>query len=495
MFSYKAFLSELKNLLSDILDDPEDEGKPTFVESNIVKRCYQIVLNTAYTYSAEEEDLRVLDEEEYDPYDGTDFYDEGTIQPEGYISFEYMQEVVNYKKTHPTHTFKTLENRFRKLRNTTQLYRWTQYVEANETKYQKYKQVADKVIEKFEEARECMLPVRDADLIRWGTHAAKEFGLKMFVGSCRKRNCLNENSVQEFRNSANVTIKKYLPSLVLNTDQIGVVIELHRMRTLSYLGEKDTYLLIQRANAVTHSVTVMPTVNLEGKLVGKFLLCLNETANEFGPIVLSQIEELERIFPFVRIVCSTSGKLTKVLIGTWIKDCFQIVPDMINADKALLFLDSWAGQWNEEVWHKNWCCSTTLERVKIPEGTTGEVQPLDTGHNSYFKYILKRLNDFIFVEEIDCIIGRCYNLVKLICLAYNQMAAPCFNALIRKAWIKAGLLDDDGQNYFQNPRDICFRTSTKCELQNCLEVPIIRCAHCQLSLCYNHFIGTPHIHV
>lgn len=134
----------------------------------------------------------------------------------------------------------------------------------------------------------------------------------------------------------------------------------------------------------------MPTISLDGRLVGKIFLCLNEASNQFGPLDQKQVEHLENIFPFVKIVCSKSGKLNKELIGVWIKDRFSIYPLSEAKKKHLLLLESWAGQWNSDSWKQNWPSQINLKKVKIPEGTTGECQPLDTGFNSYLKYILKR---------------------------------------------------------------------------------------------------------
>ena len=51
----------------------------------------------------------------------------------------------------------------------------------------------------------------------------------------------------------------------------------------------------------------------------------------------------------VDVVCSKSGKLTKNLIGSWIKCC--LIPEMKRQknNNLLLLLDSWAGQWNEDI--------------------------------------------------------------------------------------------------------------------------------------------------
>jgi hypothetical protein len=392
-------------------------------------------------------------------------------------------------------------------------------VAENGNKYQKYKQVSCYVIDQFKTARELLHPVRDVDLIRWATKHARDIELSTFKGSKswtqsfkdkygivsrkvtktmtrKKDETLHSQAIDQFRIQAIEKFSHYHPKAIKNTDQMGLNQEIRRLRTLSHKGEKDTVLMVQRSNALTHSVTIMPTISLEGRLVGKLLLCLNESSNEFGPMVQHQVEEFEKMFPYIKIVCSTSGKLNKQLIGVWINDCFSNDADAESEDlkKQVLLLDSWSGQWNEECWRNNWRNKVDLFKMKIPEGTTGETQPLDTGFNSFFKYVMKRLVDFITIENIDCIVSKRENLVKLIAMTYNQLDAPIFYPLIQAAWAKAGLLQLEDHHY-ENPRDVCFKTSGTCESENCDNYTMIKCAHCETNLCYQHFFIETHLHL
>jgi hypothetical protein len=60
----------------------------------------------------------------------------------------------------------------------------------------------------------------------------------------------------------------YAPNEILNTDQIGLELEMHSTRTLSYQGEKVTFARIRPKNATTHSYTIQPMISLAGQLVG-----------------------------------------------------------------------------------------------------------------------------------------------------------------------------------------------------------------------------------
>lgn len=297
--------------------------------------------------------------------------------------------------------------------------------------------------------------------------------------------------IETFRKLMNQKNLEFSPQNIWNSDQISVCYELHRMRTLSDKGEKITLLFVQRENAVTHSITVMPVINENG-LFGKLYICLKETSNSFGPIIQKQIDALEKIFPFVKLVCSTSGKLNNGLMKIWVDEVFtpSIAECHQQNEENLLLLDSWGGHWNAKVWEG----TKRIQKEKIPENCTGKLQPLDVGVNSYFKYILKRFTDFIIFEELDCTIGIRENLVKLVCLAFNQLSAEVFEPLLKYSWIKAGLHDKLKEKFIA-PKDVLFRKRRPyCEIPNCSEITLIRCGHCFTSLCFNHFFVNTHVH-
>ncbi len=86
----------------------------------------------------------------------------------------------------------------------------------------------------------------------------------------------------------------------------------------------------------------------------------------------------------VEVVCSKSGKLTKNSIGSWIECC--LIPEMKRQknDKLLLLLESWAGQWSEDIWDVLSLPNFLIKRLKIPKGTTSEGQQLYVGYNIFF---------------------------------------------------------------------------------------------------------------
>ncbi len=113
----------------------------------------------------------------------------------------------------------------------------------------------------------------------------------------------------------------------------------------------------------------------------------------------------------VEVMCSKSGKLTKKSIGSWI-EC-HLIPEMKRQknDKLLLLLDSWAGQWSEDILDVLSLPNFSIKRLKISKCTTSEGQPLDVGYNIFFKYFIKRI--FVDIEEINIDISSRKNVIKL----------------------------------------------------------------------------------
>jgi flavoprotein len=84
-----------------------------------------------------------------------------------------------------------------------------------------------------------------------------------------------------------------------------------------------------------------------------------------------------------------------------------------------------------------------IKRLKIPKCITSEGQSLDVGYNIFFNYFIKRIKEFVDIEEINIDISSQKNVIKLYSLAYDELNSTQFEPLIRNAWLKAGY---DGSN-------------------------------------------------
>ena len=85
---------------------------------------------------------------------------------------------------------------------------------------------------------------------------------------------------------------------------------------------------------------------------------------KFGPTIQAQITDLETHIPFLKIVCSSSGRLTKELISIWIHDCLLEYLMHKTFSSCLLLMDSWSEQWNQNVWSDHVPESITIVKEK-----------------------------------------------------------------------------------------------------------------------------------
>ncbi|CAF2138878.1 unnamed protein product, partial [Rotaria magnacalcarata] len=115
-------------------------------------------------------------------------------------------------------------------------------------------------------------------------------------------------------------------------------------RMLTRTGEKTTMCSVKSMNAVTHSYTIMPIINMLGELVGPVFICLQEPNGRLGPRVKPSIYSSANI----HVTCSKSGKLTKSHIQYLAEKVLR--PSV--SDDCLLLLDSWSGQTNPEIYSK-----------------------------------------------------------------------------------------------------------------------------------------------
>ena len=79
---------------------------------------------------------------------------------------------------------------------------------------------------------------------------------------------------------------------------------------------------------------------------------------------------------------------------------------------------------------------------------------------------------------------------------FNQFQAERFDGFRRHAWVMSGLLDEDPErDRFLHPVQYCYdNVSEECSINLCAEDGFINCAHCPLTLCFNHFFIGNHFH-
>jgi len=174
-------------------------------------------------------------------------------------------------------------------------------------------------------------------------------------------------TAQLFVDSALIAFSDYSPNQIFNTDQSGFNYEIYSGRTLPQKGQKEVLSTVISIHAITHSLTIQPTISLDGRLLSPLFLCIQEGSGEFG--IRTQVYRPEN----VAVYCSSSGKMSKGLAKSWFLDSFM--PSMDT--KALLLLDSWTGQSDRKMFEDLLTDDKTINILKIPPKTTSLVQPLD----------------------------------------------------------------------------------------------------------------------
>ncbi|CAF3901248.1 unnamed protein product [Rotaria sp. Silwood1] len=270
-------------------------------------------------------------------------------------------------------------------------------------------------------------------------------------------------------------ITGYAPNQVLNTDQIGLELELHGDRTLTYSGEKSTWDSVRSLGATTHSYTIQPTITMGGCVLNPLYMCLKEVSGHISENLKKNLFNAKNIV----LTCSKSGKLTSSLVTYWRDHC--LIPNLRS--RTLLLLDSLPYQVHPDVYKE----LKHFEYRVIPPKTTPIIQPLDIYYNRQHKKIVRRIYDHLRLDEIDINLSERNNLSKLQSLAHSQMCSKAFQPMIKYAWFKAGFLKHDPRP-FRNVNDICFIFQTdRCHEESCIDGPMIRCSWCQQELCFTHF--------
>ena len=104
------------------------------------------------------------------------------------FSLQYMKKVVDFydKTTFNTgkrkHSWSSLQNRFKKVKDRSYIRRFRKYIENRGTKKQKLDEIDSFVYESFEKAGEQLLSIHDIDLKRLGLQKAREINDENFFG-------------------------------------------------------------------------------------------------------------------------------------------------------------------------------------------------------------------------------------------------------------------------------------------------------------------------
>ena len=233
-------------------------------------------------------------------------------------------------------------------------------------------------------------------------------------------------------------------------------------------------IVVQRIAATTHSLTVQPSINADGRLGSPMLVCFNERSPP-----QSFFDQLAG-FRNLRCINSTSGKLDSYKEADWMRRFALDVPN-----GSLLLLDAWPG-YNASLKERE-LADNEIEVRTLPAGSTPYIQPLDVGFNLQFKQFMKSLSQKIRRRNPDFILAQRVNQAALISLTHRQFTSQRFTEFIRYAWYKAGFYDDHPATYL-TPNQYCLKEYPANSRCKCGQLCFIRCAFCTDFLCFGHAI-------
>lgn len=364
-------------------------------------------------------------------------------------------------------------------------------------------------------ARQSLQSVTYHNLRSWAVHEAQQLGLDNFTGSStwmddfKSRNRISQRRVARFVSCKEVAtaeeiqraadnfklqlaevVPKFEKRWVLNTDQTGCEFQIITNRTYSHQGERTTLVSTKNPSKCTHSYTAQYTVSLDGSVLPKVFLCMQETKDKFGPIVKTRVDKLTEDFGNVYVTCSKSGKLTTKLYKDYLTN---VLRPHVQDNEFLFVIDSWTGQTNTDMYDQVFIDENNLPTctVKvIPGKCTSKCQPLDVYFYRQVKLLIKRMqNNVILIKEKREINSR-EDCIKMHSIILHQLSADAFKPMIRYAWYSCGAGGD--KPAFKNVTEVCFPNEIQVMKCTCTKTVFIRCAVCSKFLCFACFFDAYH---
>lgn len=297
-------------------------------------------------------------------------------------------------------------------------------------------------------------------------------------------------SAQRFQTQTRQIIPKFDLDFVINTDQTGCNYQTTYNRSLEFKGTKTVLVKKHNLNKITHSYTAQYSVTASGKLLPLVYICLQESANKFGPIITQTVNRLTAEFGNVVVTCSKSGKLTKELYKNYLETTLK---PYVKDNNFLLIIDSWGGQTDaslhDEIFGNDDGDATCTLKV-IPGKCTPFCQPCDVYFYRQVKNLIKRLQNAPNLLREQREIASREDAIKIHSIVQHQLSAPCFENMLKYAWYAAKLLET--RTIFSNLNDICFPVTIAKQNCACKEISFIKCAWCAICFCFKCFYDEYH---
>lgn len=371
-----------------------------------------------------------------------------------------------------------------------------------------------KVLEEFRKARAVHAPVNDLLLRKWAYKIKNDlnplFEFDASVSWClkfkrsnnivsraithkvskdfnRKEEVLAAAAKEHVLKVKNLIEKEgFLPNEVINCDQSGFRREVSSFRTLNVKGDKRVYVSVGSKNATTHSVTVMPYIDASGGLCPSLYFLSQEKNGTFPKVRPPKFPANIRAFASRTSIMNTDNMITFLDL---------MIVDLIHKGlpKALLILDSWPVNKNNELWSsivEKYSSSIKLFKIVIPAGCTGLVQPLDVYYFRPYKNLVKSIVSSLSIKSK---VFQRNNMFGLHSFVHWQFCSPRFRTMIQYSFFKSGYYSERPV-FDKTPTEYCFEVNRLTNCLVCEEFADIRCAHCEECFCFEHSVlADPHI--
>ena len=460
----------------------------------------------------EYEETEELEDSNYDDEDAVpvfeDFCDE-RIDAVMYIPYEYVCNVLDWIDEHPNRGEASLKQRWKLVRNRSYIPRFRKYRDQMGTNRERWLKVAQHCKEMFDTARALGHTVHDETLRSWALQKATQLQVEGFTASSgwihnfKKTYRITSRRITKFvtYNQAkdveaienegvelildfNDNVKLHFdPQEVFNTDQSGFNYIAHSNRTLSHRGEKATVASYNALGPLTHSYTIQPLLNMNGNLVGKLWVNLQEVTGSFGPRVLANLPQFSNLY----VTCTKSGKLSKDLVREWAVKVFSEALKKLHSERCVLYLDSWGGHRESQLY--GIAGKEVIVKV-FPKGSTGFMQPLDLYCFRQWKTFAKRVTEQCMMQGFR--VDQRNDILRLQSLIYNQFQHSDFRTMWRCGWRLGGFEVPEVE--FPNINEMLFKVRDACASSGCNRCPFIRCVYCKAVLCVDCFFMKYHFH-
>ncbi|XP_069673414.1 uncharacterized protein [Periplaneta americana] len=287
-----------------------------------------------------------------------------------------------------------------------------------------------------------------------------------------------------------ITANAINADMVFSTDKSKFEYELASNKTLSVTGEKTNEAVVQSIASTTHSFTIQVLFSMSGHLAKKLYICLQEAGGKFGKCIS---ETLQHNKPSnIEFDCNSSGKMSKAIVLSWMRKVLE--PELTGS--SLLLLNSCSGQINKNLPAKAFSDMDVNFHIKIiPRKATKYCQPLDVYFFQQYKLFARRMEEHIRCDDEHAVnLHDRIFIFKLHSFIYNQLSAPQYQPMLRYAWKASGYLSQDMLLPFRNVFDINFAVHGMCNASDCDSSAIITCSWCEMQLCLQHCLLTPHYH-